>query len=324
MSTASTLRGSKPWRGLGLALALLISPALGQARSLDEAIEELGGQLARQIGEQQVSRLTILQVTNLSGDQTRREAEIADALAATIARRGGFQLVDRLRAEQLAQRLGLAAGAQISGEAAARIGRSVGVDAVVTASIEDHGAGNLALQGQAFSTQRGINIASARVGAITSDTLPPQSAAPQMAPSSPTHPPPAAPARFSSVDPSGQVRFAIRSIARGSGNSVVVELSATNSGPRVEFGVGDDSFALDGSGAHLRRHAIQLSGTNAAAGWSGISRIKTLVPGGATVLFKIVYRAAPATSESIQLIELNLGELGRHAFSQVPLPYSAR
>lgn len=149
---------------LGLALSSLL-PSVVLARTIDEAVEQLAESLGRQLQSQQVSNLTILQFTNLSGGQTRLEENLADGLARAVSAKTSLAFIDRLRAEQLARRFALPVGAQIYGETAARIGKGVGADAVITGTIEEIGSGRYRLQAQAFSSQRGQNIASAETSA---------------------------------------------------------------------------------------------------------------------------------------------------------------
>ena len=90
----------------GFALLLcagLIAPAIAWSRTMDEAIAQIAESLGRQIQNQQVSNLTTLQFTNISGGQTRREENLADGIARAVSARTSLAFVDRLRAEQMAR-----------------------------------------------------------------------------------------------------------------------------------------------------------------------------------------------------------------------------
>lgn len=137
-----------------------MSPSLpAAARTVDEAIAELAESLGRQIELQQVSTVTILRFHKRGAENTG----IADRLARRLAERGAFVLQSRQRAQALAARMGFAPGSEIYGETAARIGKAVGADAIVTGSVERYGRGELRILAQAYSSQNGQNIASATI-----------------------------------------------------------------------------------------------------------------------------------------------------------------
>lgn len=146
-----------------LLCAFLIGPS-AHARSIEEAIDDLGTRLGRQLANQQVGSFGALQFTNLDGSQTEREKIVADGIARRIGRAGSQAIYIGLDPSESARaKFALPPGANIAGHTAARIAKLAGADAMMVGTLRRIDSETIELVGQVFSAQRGINLADAHV-----------------------------------------------------------------------------------------------------------------------------------------------------------------
>jgi hypothetical protein len=148
-----------------LLVGLLSMPAAAQARSLDEATDELAKSLVNELQGQSIKTLAILQFSNPAGDPTERERSLADSLAKAIAKLGGPRIVDRLVAERTARRQGLPPGVALDAEAAHKLAKRIGVSALIVGTIKETGNAELELQVEVYSAKEAGSIASAQTTA---------------------------------------------------------------------------------------------------------------------------------------------------------------
>jgi len=311
---------------LTLLSVLFLVPSV-HARSLEEALDELGSRLGRQLGEQQVRSFGALQFVNLDGAQSRREEQLADGLARRISRSGSRASYIGLTPSEAARaKFGLSPGANIAGETAARIAKLAGTDAMMIGTLRRIDSETHELIGQIFSAQRGINLADARVTYNQTATAPPPVQPPPptyAAPPAPVQPAPPAPSAAPEIMTTEAGQFLIelhgcRRISAGVNCSFVLKNQSANANLTIWNG---GTRLFDDQGREYEPGVTVIADARQDLKGSGRRRIQKQVIGGVPTKASIRFPNVQADAQSIASLQLNLyaPKSAKAEFRSVPI-----
>lgn len=138
-------------------VALLLSAPARSAvaqKILDEGIKDIAEQIAARLTQEQKRKIAVLPFRELEGQPTLLEAYLAEELIANLFKSGNLEIVERSMLDKVLGEIKLGQSGLIDPETAKKVGRIVGVDAVVTGTITDLSS-YLALNCRIIETQTG-------------------------------------------------------------------------------------------------------------------------------------------------------------------------
>lgn len=130
------MRNTRTLSIVGLALLVLSSPANGQRR-LDDGLKELADQVASRTSDNQMRRVAVVPFRELDGRETVLGSYLAESLTTRLFNVPGLRVVERSMLDKVMAELKLASSGVIDPSTAARIGKLLGVEAIVTGSLTD-------------------------------------------------------------------------------------------------------------------------------------------------------------------------------------------
>jgi TolB-like protein len=104
---------------------------------LADGIKELAAQIAGKVAKEQKHKIAVLPFKELEGQPTVLGAYLAEALVTDLFENPGLDIVERTMLDKVIGELKLDRSGLIDPETAKRVGKIVGVDAIVTGTITD-------------------------------------------------------------------------------------------------------------------------------------------------------------------------------------------
>jgi curli biogenesis system outer membrane secretion channel CsgG len=141
-----------------------------QQRPLAEGVRELAIEISASAAKVEKRRIAIVPFRELDGAATVLGTYLAEALTTNLFRAGGVEIVERAMLDKVLRELKLGESGVIDGETAKRIGKIVGVDAIVTGSITDLAA-YVSLNCRMIDAETGRVFAAAETSIFKDDNL---------------------------------------------------------------------------------------------------------------------------------------------------------
>ena len=149
-------------------LALLITKPIHAAQDLEGGIQEVAQQLSAAMGSGKVKKLAIVEFPDLNGYQSALGQFIAEELITQLsigANAGQFDVVERRQLARVLQEQELTDSSLFDAQSISKIGKILGIDAIVTGSIADLGT-------DVKINARAISIETAKVFAAAATKIP--------------------------------------------------------------------------------------------------------------------------------------------------------
>jgi len=149
-------------------LVLLISQPIHAAQDLEGGIQEVAQQLSAALGTGKVKKLAIVEFPDLNGYQSALGQFIAEELITQLsigANAGQFDVVERRQLARVLQEQELTDSSLFDAQSISKIGKILGIEAIVTGSIADLGT-------DVKVNARAISVESAKVFAAASTKIP--------------------------------------------------------------------------------------------------------------------------------------------------------
>lgn len=122
--------------GAAMFLSLLVSSAFGY----EKEIEQLSAQMAEKIAGKGKKTVAVVDFTDLEGNVTQLDRFIAEEFSVALAGAGkGFRVIDRTHLKSIIKEHKLSATGLIDPEAARKLGKIAGVDALLTGTLTPFG-----------------------------------------------------------------------------------------------------------------------------------------------------------------------------------------
>lgn len=149
------------WRCV-LFLALVL-PAAGPAAAFERQVQDLASELAAQLHAKQARTVAVVDFADLRGEVNELGRFLAEELSISLTEAAGgrFQVIDRTRLAVVFAEHQLAASGLIAPEQAKRLGRLVGADVLVSATMTPFGD-SVRLSVKALDTETAALTASSR------------------------------------------------------------------------------------------------------------------------------------------------------------------
>jgi curli biogenesis system outer membrane secretion channel CsgG len=161
-------RHSRAARGLLVSAALCLPAAPALAQDLDQSIHDLAKQLYDRMAATQVNKVAVVEFPDLNGYQSALGQFIAEELITSLslsAQPGQFDVVERRLLARVLREQELTDSSLFDAESISRIGKILGIEALVTGSLADLGT-------EVKVNARAISVESAKVFAAASVKLP--------------------------------------------------------------------------------------------------------------------------------------------------------
>lgn len=126
---------------LAIALPSMAQPTAPATPSLEDGIRDLAKQLATTMADGQVRKLAVIEFSDLNGYRSALGLFIAEELTTQLfaSKPGAFDVVERQQLAKVLQEQKLGATSLLDAETIAKIGKILGIQAIVTGSIADLG-----------------------------------------------------------------------------------------------------------------------------------------------------------------------------------------
>jgi TolB-like protein len=122
--------------GAAMFLSMLVSSAFGY----EKEIEQLSSAMAEKIADKGKKTVAVVDFTDLEGNVTQLDRFIAEEFSVALAGAGkGFRVIDRTHLKSIIKEHKLSATGLIDPEAARKLGKIAGVDALVTGTLTPFG-----------------------------------------------------------------------------------------------------------------------------------------------------------------------------------------
>ncbi len=122
--------------GVAMFLSMLVSSAFGY----EKEIEQLSSAMAEKIADKGKKTVAVVDFTDLEGNVTQLDRFIAEEFSVALAGAGkGFRVIDRTHLKSIIKEHKLSATGLIDPEAARKLGKIAGVDALVTGTLTPFG-----------------------------------------------------------------------------------------------------------------------------------------------------------------------------------------
>lgn len=133
-------------------------PVESKKMDMDTRISELASQIAKSMTEQRKSKIAVIEFTDLRGNVTDFGRFLAEKLITKLFATGKFQVMERAKLKKALeeQRFGLTG--MVDDETAARLGKILGVEAIVIGTVTDLGS-NVDVNSRLIGTETGAVFA---------------------------------------------------------------------------------------------------------------------------------------------------------------------
>lgn len=156
---------------LAMAFAFIASPA--PAQDLDQSIQELAKQLYERMASSRVKKVAVVEFPDLNGYQSSLGQFIAEELITALslsAQPGQFDVVERRLLARVLKEQELTDSSLFDAESIARIGKILGIEALVTGSIADLGT-EVKVNARAISVENAKIFAAAATRITKTDAV---------------------------------------------------------------------------------------------------------------------------------------------------------
>ncbi|HVT18558.1 MAG TPA: FlgO family outer membrane protein [Thermoanaerobaculia bacterium] len=311
------MRRLSPASVIGVAIAALLLPAhqATAQKLLPEGIKDLASQITVKVTRQQKHKIAVLPFKELEGQPTILGSYLSESLVTALFDTPGLDIVERSMLDKVVGELRLDQSGLIDPSMAKRVGKIVGVDAIVTGTITDL-ASFVAVNCRLIDAQTGRIFAAAETRIAKDDDVRKIMAAPAARLSGQPIEEPSAgggrPQKRGATSRSSQQRdasgfhFDLKSCTLG-GATLTCNFLITNQGedrelqivssPQYRTGVGGSTRLIDDSGDQYQSTEATLANTRGT--WV-ISRLASGIPVRAQLQFEGV---KPELKEA-KLIEL--------------------
>lgn len=143
-------------------------PEAAAAGSLEEGVQSIADELAKRMEAQQVKKIAVVEFTDLNGYRSALGQFLAEELITaflTGQQAVAFSVVERRELSRVLEEQQLSESSLFDEESIARIGKVLGIDALVTGTISD-------LSTEVRVNARAIAVETARIFAATATTVP--------------------------------------------------------------------------------------------------------------------------------------------------------
>lgn len=156
---------------LGTALCFIAAPALAQ--DIDQSIQDLAKQLYSRMAATQVKKVAVVEFADLNGFQSALGQFIAEEMITALslsAQPGQFDVVERRLLTRVLREQELTDSSLFDAESIARIGKMLGIEALVTGSLADMGT-EVKVNARAISVESGKVFAAAATKIAKTDAV---------------------------------------------------------------------------------------------------------------------------------------------------------
>jgi TolB-like protein len=272
----------------------------GSQNGLDQQMADLSQQISREFGSSTRKTIAVVEFTDLKGEVTDLERFLSEELITGLYQTRKFKVIERQLLNKVIAEQKLSLTGPIDPASAKRLGKLLGVDAIVSGTVADLGD-KLRINARLISAETGEVFAAASTTITKDSSVTALIGKGRISSPDGGDKPAEAPRQTVKTQKVDKEFFTIELLqCRLSGASVICDLRITNNDKDRNFEIGDQSRMFDDHGNQSRTRMMRLANSKSPS-----NLVQSLLVSGVPTPGSLTFEEVSPQATKITLLELN-------------------